>query len=161
MPDEAQKRTDPRIPLDRERLQAELQTNSRLITVHWNELRHKMDIDCFSNWQEESREHWHDDKFLAKLLSESLRPYYTGASVANIEMLLEIIAKSSPVIPPLSEIILPNKSDEREWGGELHCRPFPADAHRPDRHAFTDVDSQMVLARCFTTAKQTGCGIRG
>ena len=48
MPDEAQKRTDPRIPLDRERLQAELQTNSRLITVHWNELRHKMDIDCFS-----------------------------------------------------------------------------------------------------------------
>ena len=59
-----------------------------------------------------------DDKFLAKLLSESLRPCYTGASVANIEMLLEIIAKSSPVIPPLSEILLPNKSDGREWGGE-------------------------------------------
>jgi hypothetical protein len=105
MPDEAQKRTDPRIPLDRERLQAELQTNSRLIVTHWNELRHKMDIDCFTDWQEESREHWGDDKFLAKLLSESLRPFYTGASVANIEMLLEIIAKSSPIIPPLSEML--------------------------------------------------------
>ena len=111
------KRTDPRLPLDRERLQAELQTNSRLITVHWNELRHKMDIDCFTDWQEESREHWNGN-FLAKLLSEELRPCYTGASVANIEMLLEIIAKSSPVIPPLSEIILPNISDKREWGGE-------------------------------------------
>lgn len=117
MPDEAQKRTDPRIPLDRERLQAELQTNSRLIMVHWNELRQKMDIDCLTNWQTESREHWNGN-FLAKLLSEELRPCYTGASVANIEMLLEIIAKSSPVIPPLSEIILPNISDKREWGGE-------------------------------------------
>lgn len=117
MPDGAQKRTDPRLPLDRERLQAELQTNSRLITVHWNELRQKMDIDCFTNWQEESREHLHDDKFLAKLLSEDLRPYYTGASVANIEMLLEIIAKSSPVIPPLSEIICPDKPDGH-WGGK-------------------------------------------
>lgn len=117
MPDEAQKKTDPRIPLDRERLQAELQTNSRLITVHWNELRQKMDIDCLTNWQTESREHWNGN-FLAKLLSEELRPCYTGASVANIEMLLEIIAKSSPVIPPLSEIILPNISDKREWGGE-------------------------------------------
>ena len=113
MPDEAQKKTDPRIPLDRERLQAELQTNSRLITVHWNELRQKMDIDCLTNWQTESREHWNGN-FLAKLLSEELRPCYTGASVANIEMLLEIIAKSSPVIPPLSEIILPNISDKRE-----------------------------------------------
>jgi hypothetical protein len=146
MPDEAQKRTDPRIPLDRERLQAELQTNSRLITVHWNELRHKMDIDCFSNWQEESREHWHDDKFLAKLLSESLRPYYTGASVANIEMLLEIIAKSSPVIPPLSEIILPNKSDEREWGGE---HDYIADLFPLMHIDPTDTLSQTLIRKWF------------
>lgn len=146
MPDETQKKTDPRLPLDRERLQTELQTNSRLIVTHWNELRHKMDIDCFTDWQEESREHWGDDKFLAKLLSESLRPFYTGASVANIEMLLEIIAKSSPIIPPLSEIILPNSVDKRTWDGK---HDYIADLFPLMHIAPTDTLSQTLIRKWF------------
>ena len=146
MSDETQKRADPRLPLNRERLQAELQTNSRLITIHWNELRHKMDIDCFSDWQKESREHWNDDKFLAKLLSEDLRPYYTGASVVNIEMLLEIIAKSSPTIPPLSEIILPNSVDKRTWDGK---HDYIADLFPLMHIEPTDMLSQTLIRKWF------------
>lgn len=104
-----------------------------------------MDIDCLTNWQTESREHWNGN-FLAKLLSEELRPCYTGASVANIEMLLEIIAKSSPVIPPLSEIILPNISDKREWGGE---HDYIADLFPLMHIDPTDTLSQTLIRKWF------------
>lgn len=97
----------PRIPLDLTNLAKEL--GNRYISVRWDEVRQRMNTGCLSmdmEWihKKEANEH---PELIPMLLWEELRPFYTGVTVNNVEMLMEITAKSNPTIPPLDEVINP------------------------------------------------------
>lgn len=112
MPDDKQ----PRLPLNANNLFAELL--KRNTSVYWNELRQKMDIFCATgsdnDWPRAVDVNEHPET-LAKWLWDELRLSYTGATVNNVEVLLEIIAKINPTIPPLDEVIKPNTVYPEQW----------------------------------------------